>query len=166
MEHVTDEADFQDRLIIVTAIPQISDQFHSVTDVGWYGSAYLLTNCAFQLFFGKLYVVYSVKAVFLTSILIFEVGSAVCGSAPTSNAFIVGRALAGVGSAGIFSGAITVVVYCVPLPKRPFWQGLFGAVFGLANVIAPLIGGAFTDSSATWRWCCKCFDHCNDISCS
>jgi MFS family permease len=102
-----------------------------------------------------LYVLYSVKVVFLASILAFEVGSAICGTAPNSTALIVGRAIAGVGSAGIFSGAITVTVYSVPLHRRPLYQGLFGAVFGLANVIAPLLGGAFTDSSATWRWCCK-----------
>ncbi|XXG98465.1 hypothetical protein Hte_004789 [Hypoxylon texense] len=142
-----------DRLIVTTAIPKITDDFHSVTDIGWYGSAYLLTNCAFQLFFGKLYVVYSVKSVFLASILTFEIGSAICGTAPNSIALIVGRAVAGVGSAGIFSGSITVTVYSVPLHRRPFYQGFFGAVFGLANVISPLLGGAFTDSAATWRWC-------------
>ncbi|KAK3693103.1 putative MFS aflatoxin efflux pump [Podospora appendiculata] len=142
-----------DRLIVTTAIPQITDDFNSVTNVGWYGSAYLLTNCAFQLFFGKLYVLYDIKIVFLSSILMFEIGSAVCGAAPSSVALIIGRALAGVGSAGIFSGSITVTVYSVPLHRRPFYQGLFGAVFGLANVIAPLLGGAFTDSAATWRWC-------------
>ncbi|XDG05591.1 hypothetical protein ABKA04_005206 [Annulohypoxylon sp. FPYF3050] len=142
-----------DRLIVTTAIPKITDEFHSVTDVGWYGSAYLLTNCAFQLFFGKLYVIYNPKFVFLASIFIFEIGSAVCGAAPTSVALIIGRAIAGVGSAGIFSGSITVMVYSIPLHRRPFYQGLFGAVFGLANVISPLLGGAFTDSSATWRWC-------------
>ncbi|KAI0891891.1 MFS general substrate transporter [Annulohypoxylon nitens] len=142
-----------DRLIVTTTIPKITDEFHSVTDVGWYGSAYLLTNCAFQLFFGKLYVIYNPKFVFLASIFIFEIGSAVCGAAPTSVALIIGRAIAGVGSAGIFSGSITVMVYSVPLHRRPFYQGLFGAVFGLANVISPLLGGAFTDSSVTWRWC-------------
>ena len=139
---------------MTTAIPKITDDFHSVTNVGWYGSAYLLTNCAFQLFFGKLYSLYSIKAVFLISILFFEIGSAVCGAAPNSTAFIVGRAIAGLGSAGIFSGSISIMVYSVPLHRRPFYQGLFGAIFGLANVISPLLGGAFTDSAATWRWCC------------
>ncbi|ETS77635.1 hypothetical protein PFICI_09697 [Pestalotiopsis fici W106-1] len=142
-----------DRLIVTTAIPKITDDFKSVTNVGWYGSAYLLTNCAFQLFFGKLYSLYSVKVVFLVSILLFEIGSALCGAAPNSIAFIVGRAIAGSGSAGIFSGSISILVYSVPLHRRPFYQGLFGAVFGLANVISPLLGGAFTDSAATWRWC-------------
>ncbi|KUI71427.1 Putative HC-toxin efflux carrier TOXA [Cytospora mali] len=141
-----------DRLIVSTAIPQITDDFHSVTDIGWYGSAYLLTNCAFQLSFGKLYTFYSVKWVLLTTILFFEVGSAICGAAPSSVAFIVGRAIAGLGSAGIMSGAITVIVYAIPLHKRPLFQGLFGAVFGLASVIGPLLGGAFT-SNVSWRWC-------------
>lgn len=141
-----------DRLIISTAIPQITDDFHSVTDIGWYGSAYLLTNCAFQLSFGKLYTFYSVKWVFLTTILLFEVGSAICGAAPNSVAFIVGRAISGIGSGGIFSGTITVIVYAVPLHRRPLFQGMFGAVFGLASVVGPLLGGAFT-SNVTWRWC-------------
>lgn len=79
-----------------------------MTDIGWYGSAYLLTNCSFQLSFGKLYSFYSVKGVFLVSIGLFEIGSAVCGSAPTSVAFIVGRAIAGLGSAGIFSGGVSL----------------------------------------------------------
>lgn len=95
-------------MIITTAIPQITDDFKSVTDIGWYGSAYLLTTCAFQLLFGKLYSFYSIKATFLTTIILFEVGSAVCGAAPTSVAFIVGRAIAGLGAAGIFSGVVSL----------------------------------------------------------
>lgn len=112
----------------------------------------MLTNCAFQLSFGKLYSFYSIKGVFLTAIALFEIGSAICGAAPNSVTFIVGRAISGVGSAGIMSGAITVIVYAVPLHRRPLFQGLFGAVFGLASVVGPLLGGAFT-SKVTWRWC-------------
>ncbi|CAN8095623.1 unnamed protein product [Discula destructiva] len=141
-----------DRLIISTAIPQITDDFHSATDIGWYGSAYMLTNAAFQLSFGKLYTFYSVKTVFLSAVALFEIGSAICGAAPSSTAFIVGRAISGIGSAGIMSGAIVVIVYAVPLPRRPMFQGLFGAVFGLASVIGPLLGGAFT-TKISWRWC-------------
>lgn len=75
-----------------------------------------------------------------------------CGTAPNSNAFIVGRALAGLGSAGIFSGSIILFVAVMPLEKRPAVVGLMGSVFGIASIIGPLLGGAFTDR-ATWRWC-------------
>ena len=93
------------------AIPQITDEFHSLPDIGWYGSAYLLTCCSFQLLFGKLYTFYAVKVVLLASILLFEVASVVCGAAPSSAAFIVGRAISGVGAAGIFAGSVSVPLY-------------------------------------------------------
>jgi len=141
-----------DRTIIATAIPRITDTFNSIDDIGWYGSAYLLTACGFILIYGRFYTFYSTKWVFLSGIFLFEVGSAVCGAAPTSNALIVGRAIAGFGSSGIITGAITIMVNTIPLHKRPMFQGFFGAVFGVASVAGPLLGGAFTDSKATWRW--------------
>jgi MFS family permease len=119
--------------------------------VGWYGSAYLITSCSFQLIYGRIYTFYSPKYVFLTAIGLFELGSAVCGAAPTSMAFIIGRAIAGLGSAGVFSGAIVLSLYIVPLHKRPLFQGFFGAVFGVASVAGPLLGGVLT-SRASWRW--------------
>lgn len=69
-----------DNTIIATAIPKITDDFNSLEDVGWYGSGYLLSTCAFQLSYGKLYNLYPVKWVFLISLAIFELGSLVCGA--------------------------------------------------------------------------------------
>ncbi|KAJ5514925.1 hypothetical protein N7463_004477 [Penicillium fimorum] len=141
-----------DRTIIATAVPRIATQFNSLNDISWYASAYLLTSCATQLSWGKVYTFYSTKTIFLIAILIFEVGSAVCGGAPGSEAFIVGRAIAGIGSAGIFSGASVIIAQIVPLAKRPMYVGLMGSTFGISSVIGPLMGGAFTDN-VTWRWC-------------
>jgi len=98
----------QDRTILATAIPKITNEFNSLPDVGWYGSAYLLTSCAFQLMFGKMYAEFSIKWIFLTSLLLFEVGSVLCAAAPNSVALILGRAIAGLGSGGISSGALVV----------------------------------------------------------
>ncbi|CAK7208728.1 hypothetical protein SCUCBS95973_000200 [Sporothrix curviconia] len=141
-----------DRLIVSTAIPQITNEFNSAGDIGWYGTAYMLTNCAFQLLFGKLYGVFSIKATFLTSIVLFEVGSAVCGAAPSSVALIFGRAIAGLGAGGITAGVIAILVHSVALHKRPKYQGFFGGVFAVASVMGPLVGGAFT-TDVSWRWC-------------
>lgn len=128
-----------DRTIIATAIPKMTDDFHSLDDIGWYGSAFMLTSCCFQLLLGRIYTFYTPKYIFLALILTFEVGSAICGAAPNSVAFIIGRAIAGVGSAGIMSGAIVLLVTAVPLAKRPVVMGLFGACFGVASVVGPLL---------------------------
>lgn len=95
---------------------------------------------------------FSAKWTFITAIVIFEIGSIICAAAPTSPAFIIGRAISGIGSAGTFTGATVIFVDLLPLQKRPKYQGFLGATFGLAAIGGPLLGGLFT-TKVNWRWC-------------
>ena len=105
----------------------------------------MLTAACFNPISGRVYQLYSTKWVFLLSIVIFEAGSALCGAAPSSVAFIVGRAIAGLGSAGIFCGGMMIIIPLVPIRKRPIFISIFGMAFGVSSVLGPIIGGTFTD---------------------
>ncbi|TEY50703.1 hypothetical protein BOTCAL_0274g00020 [Botryotinia calthae] len=141
-----------DRTTLGTAIPAITNEFNTLEDIGWYASAYLLTNCATQLVFGKIYKFYNYKWVLMIAVVIFEIGSAICGSASNSKVLIFGRAIAGLGSSGIFNGAILIITDTVPLHRHPFFMSLYWCIFAIANVCGPLLGGVLTEK-ATWRWC-------------
>ncbi|KAI0479725.1 MFS general substrate transporter [Xylaria cf. heliscus] len=141
-----------DLMIVSTAIPKITNEFHSLGDVGWYASAYQFGSAAPQPLTGKIYKYFNTKWTFLICFAVFEVGSVICGAAKSSPAFIVGRFIAGFGGAGVATGTITMVSNSAPLEKR---AGLLGLTLGfnlLGIVLGPLIGGVFT-SYVTWRWC-------------
>ena len=143
-----------DNTIIATAIPKITADFDSLGDVGWYGSSYLLTTTSLQPSFGKVYTYFDVKWTYLFALIIFEVGSIVCATAPNSVALIIGRAVAGVGASALFSGGMTIIGYSVPLRKRALYIAILSSTFGIASVVGPLLGGVFTDSAKlTWRFC-------------
>jgi MFS family permease len=95
-----------DTTILSTAIPSITDDFGSVDDVGWYGSGFFMTIAAFQGVWGKAYKYWSIKYVYMLAIFIFEVGSLICGVAPTSAALIIGRTICGVGAAGMHESTV------------------------------------------------------------
>lgn len=138
--------------IISTAIPQITDEFHSLSDVGWYGSATFLIVAATSATWGKLYKYCNAKWVFLSSMAFFMIGSIPAAAAPNSQSIIVGRAIQGLGIAGSMSGSIIVINFVSHPSKHPLLIGIWTGVFMISTILGPIIGGAFT-SGVTWRWC-------------
>jgi MFS family permease len=110
-----------------------------------------MTFGGFQSSWGKLYKYFPIKTWFLMAMLIFEVGSLICGLAKNPITLIIGRAIAGVGGAGVGTGVFTMIGLSTTPEKRPTLIGYVGAAYGLAAVLGPVVGGALTES-VTWRW--------------
>lgn len=141
-----------DSTILATAIPYITNEFHSIDDIGWYGSATFLTFAAFQTTWGKFFKYFNLKWSYLFALFIFELGSLICAVAPNSVTLIVGRAIAGIGGAGLCTGTFVIIGYTVTPERQPTFMGVMGATYALASFVGPLVGGAFTEK-VTWRWC-------------
>lgn len=105
----------------------------------------MLTAACFFPICGKIYQRFSTKICYIGSLVVFEVGSALCGAAPNSTSLIIGRAIAGIGFAGIMSGGMVLVLPLIPLRKRPLFIACFGMMFAASSVAGPVIGGSFTD---------------------
>ena len=141
-----------DMNIVATATPAITDHFHTVADVGWYAAAFRLTLCAFQFIFGKTYSLFPIKPIFLTANIVFLVGSALCATATSSTMLVVGRAVTGLGAAGLNAGLFNILVQSTPLQVRPIWLGLGTGLEGVSMLSGPLLGGVLVQY-AGWRWC-------------
>ncbi|KAH9827690.1 MFS general substrate transporter [Teratosphaeria destructans] len=142
-----------DRTIITVATPSITAHFHMSANIGWLGSAYLITSCASLPLFGRIYdILDDPKPIYLTSSLVFLAGSALCSFAPTALALIAGRAVAGLGTAGMFAGTLIICARAVEPGRRVLLMAVGGLMMSVAAIVGPLIGGALT-AGIGWRWC-------------
>jgi MFS family permease len=102
---------------------------------------------------GKIYTYWNTKYLFLLSFLVFEIGSTLCAAAPNSMTLIIGRAIAGAGYGGLYTGVLLIIVDTVPLQRRPLYMSLVGSMSAVAAVAGPLLGGIFADSEKLkWRF--------------
>jgi EmrB/QacA subfamily drug resistance transporter len=160
-----------DQTIVSTAMPRIVSQLQGLNLYAWVTTAYLLASTVMVPIYGKLGDLYGRKAILVTGVSIFTLGSVLCGMAGEFGAFpligggmvqlIVFRALQGIGGGALFTGAFAVIADLYPPRERGKLSGLFGATFGLSSVLGPVIGGFFTDlgpahllglTIAGWRW--------------
>ncbi|KAB5571970.1 major facilitator superfamily domain-containing protein [Coniochaeta sp. 2T2.1] len=140
-----------DNTIVATIQPSIVETFNDQQSLAWIGVSFVVGQVVI-LPVGKAYGMFSMKALFIISLLLFETGSAVCGAAPNMNAIIVGRAIAGVGGAGLYVGALTYISVLTTSGERPLYLAILMSVWGFGNVLGPIVGGSFAVSFARWRW--------------
>jgi EmrB/QacA subfamily drug resistance transporter len=140
-----------DQTIVSTALPTIVGDFHRSDLLSWVITAYLLASTATTPLWGKAGDLYGRKRVFQLAIVIFLVGSALCGAAQNMYELIGFRGLQGIGGGGLISLVFAIIGDVIPPRERGRYQGYFGAVFGVSSVVGPLVGGFFVDS-LSWRY--------------
>ncbi|KAI2730807.1 hypothetical protein CBS147332_2659 [Penicillium roqueforti] len=141
-----------DNTIVADIQGPIAGDFDEYTRLGWLGVGFTLGSVVFILPLGKAYAIFDTKWLFLGCLTMFAAGSALCGAAPSMNAIIVGRVWAGAGGAGMYLGNLNLITILTTPTEQPVYVGLVGLIYGTGCILGPIIGGAFSDSSATWRW--------------
>src|ERR671932_892844 len=140
-----------DQTIVATALPTIVGDFGGLQHISWVTSAYLLGQTAVTPLYGKLGDLYGRKRILQSAVVLFLVGSALCGLAGSMDQLIAFRAVQGLGGGGLVVLTQAVVGDVVPPRERGRYQGLFGAVFGVSSVAGPLLGGVIVEH-VSWRW--------------
>ena len=140
-----------DSTIVATALPTIAGDLGGLNHISWVTTAYLLAQTVVTPLYGKLGDLFGRRIVLQVGLVIFLIGSALCGLSTSFPELIAFRALQGLGGGGLMVSAQAAIGDVVPPRDRGRYQGLFGAVFGVATVIGPLVGGAIT-SGISWRW--------------
>ncbi|MFH8927608.1 DHA2 family efflux MFS transporter permease subunit [Streptomyces pristinaespiralis] len=140
-----------DQTIVATALPTIVSELGGMDHLSWVVTAYMLAATAATPLWGKLGDQYGRKKLFQTAIVIFLVGSALCGISQNMPQLIAFRAVQGLGGGGLMVLSMAIVGDLVSPRERGKYQGLFGAVFGATSVLGPLLGGFFTEH-LSWRW--------------
>ena len=140
-----------DQTIVATALPTIVGDLGGLNHISWVVTAYLLAQTVVTPLYGKLGDMYGRKIVLQSALVVFLAGSALCGLSQNLDELIAFRALQGLGGGGLMVSAQAAIGDVVPPRERGRYTGLFGAVFGLASVAGPLLGG-FLTSNLSWRW--------------
>ena len=140
-----------DQTIVSTALPTIVGDLGGISHLSWVVTAYLLAATITGPLYGKLGDLYGRKKVLQTAIVVFLLGSVLCGIAQSMTQLIAFRALQGLGAGGLMVVTLAVVADIIPPRERGRYQGYFGGVFGLSTVVGPLLGGFFVDN-LSWRW--------------
>ena len=140
-----------DQTIVSTALPTILRDLNGLDRYTWVGTAYLLTSTTMIPIIGKLSDQFGRKPFIIGGVVVFLLGSALCGLSQSMNELIAFRAFQGIGAGAILGQIFTVVGDIFTPAERPRWQGIFSTVFGIASVVGPLVGGWISDNT-TWRW--------------